>query len=676
MKKILLTSVCKPIGPCVGDATSVGYELLHGQVTRSQHIYSPRVIHKQFSLDYIAENLDTPAVVMHYPSKAAFLKEIKKGYDLIGIAFVLSTHHHMLDMCRLIREHSPKTKIILGGYGTVMSDEELNPYCDAICRGEGVGFMRRYLGEKELAVNAYKHPEITSRLRIFGIPVAHTAMIFAGLGCPNGCDFCCTSHFFKRKHIRLLPTGESIFETMAQHQKRDSHIEYTILDEDFLLNRKRAGAFLDSCRKKERTFSTFCFASVKALSQFSYDELLEMGVDGVWVGYEGKKSGYSKHHGKNIDQLIRELQDHGITVLSSMIVGIPYQTEEIARREFAGLMADKPALNQFLIYGPTPGTPFYEKVLSSGSLNDELLNDRTKYYKQCSGFTAMVKHPFMQPSKIEALQEEFYNQDFKLLGPSIFRIARVKLNGYKKYKDSNNPLLRKKAVAFRAKLAKFLAILPVGMLGPKISLKNRISYIKQYFEILRNVNIKEKMYVFAAPIMIMAAMASLFVRWFGWMEHPITRHHHYFGRNSFQKPVKFIGSLWNYLHIRGDTTCITFWRKLSWSALMSLRVSPRILVPKMDVLEDWIRGKKLKLFRKGIGTEKLDGLRSQIQALQIKFIDFKKEYQILRKEFKSTSYAKIKELKRELKATRRELKIRIRAMRYNIYLLQRSPAFT
>ena len=200
-------------------------------------------------------------------------------------------------------------------------------------------------------------------------------------------------------------------------------MEYTILDEDFLLNQRRARDFLDLCRQKERTFSTFCFASVKALSQFSYDELLEMGIDGVWVGYEGRESGYDKHHGRDIDELIQELQDHGITVLSSMILGIPYQTEEIARKEFAGLMADKPALSQFLIYGPTPGTPFYESVVSKGLLNETLASNRAKYYKKCTGFTAMVKHPFMEPHEIEALQEEFYQQDFRLLGPSLFLVA-------------------------------------------------------------------------------------------------------------------------------------------------------------------------------------------------------------------------------------------------------------
>ena len=35
-KKVLLTSVCRPLGPESGDAPSVGYELLYRQVTRAQ----------------------------------------------------------------------------------------------------------------------------------------------------------------------------------------------------------------------------------------------------------------------------------------------------------------------------------------------------------------------------------------------------------------------------------------------------------------------------------------------------------------------------------------------------------------------------------------------------------------------------------------------------------------
>ena len=64
-------------------------------------------------------------------------------------------------MVALVREHAPNTKIILGGYGTVLTDEELKPYADFICREEGVGFMRRLLGESEIPM-PYKQPLIVS----------------------------------------------------------------------------------------------------------------------------------------------------------------------------------------------------------------------------------------------------------------------------------------------------------------------------------------------------------------------------------------------------------------------------------------------------------------------------------------------------------------------------------
>ncbi len=59
-KKILLTSVCRPMGPKYGDAPSVGYELLYRQVLRAQGIFSPRTVNIHFGLEYIAENLDAP----------------------------------------------------------------------------------------------------------------------------------------------------------------------------------------------------------------------------------------------------------------------------------------------------------------------------------------------------------------------------------------------------------------------------------------------------------------------------------------------------------------------------------------------------------------------------------------------------------------------------------------
>lgn len=539
--RVLFSSVCKPIGPSVGDAESVGYELLHAQVTRSQHIYSPRVTHVQYALDYIAENIDAPSVVLHYPSKRRFVRELRKGYDVVAIGFALPTVHHALDMCRLVREHAPDTRIVLGGYGTVISDEELLPHCDAICREEGVGFMRRYLGEPEIPLESCRHPDIRSRIRLFGLPLGHTAMIFAGLGCPNGCDFCCTSHFFKRRHIRLLRSGSAIFDVMAGLQDKHPGVSFTVLDEDFLLNRRRATEFLDRCRQTGRVFNTFCFASVKALSQYTCDELLEMGVEGVWIGYEGKQSGYSKHDGEDIDALIRKLQDHGITVLASMIVGIPYQTREIAEAEFKGLQANRPGLCQFLIYAPILGTRFYDRVMEEGLMHEDLANDRARYYRQATGFTAMVRHPHLERSEIEDLQTELYERDFKESGPSVLRVPEVKLNGWLAYRDHPNPVLRKKARSFRARAGASLALLPVGIFGPRITLRNRLRYVRQFLRTFRHAGWTGRVLTLAAPFAGLLAGITWLKIALGIRIHPFTRTHVHKGRQAWMKPQKRLG---------------------------------------------------------------------------------------------------------------------------------------
>lgn len=445
MTQVLLTSVCKPLGEKFGDAPSVGYELLFGQVTRKQGLFSPRANHIQFSLEYIAENLQAPTTVLHYPNRRELIRELRKQPEFVGVSFILSTYHRMKEVVALVRKHSPSSRIVLGGYGTVLSDEELAPWSDYICREEGSAFMQRLLGERSAPL---RHPTVVSRLRIFSRETSRTGMIFGGLGCPNGCDFCCTSHFFKRKHIRLLDTGRDIHRVIQRYQEIEPEMSMVILDEDFLLNKARALELRDCVVAAGKPLSIFAFASIKAISQYTVTEILEMGIDGLWIGYEGTRSGYAKQAGRSVPELFRELREHGISILASMIVGLPYQTPEIIEEELTGLLDLNPTLSQFLIYGPTPGTPFYDRVMKEGLLHQDLADDRETFYRNCTGFRAMVHHPTMSPRAIEKAQERCFSEDLRRLGPSIYRSVETWLTGYEKLRHSENATLRRKASRF------------------------------------------------------------------------------------------------------------------------------------------------------------------------------------------------------------------------------------
>ncbi len=517
-KKILLTSVCRPLGPEYGDAPSVGYELLYRQVLRAQGIFSPRTVNIHFGLEYIAENLDTPAVVLQYPSRRELIKELKQGYDYVGVSFLMAVMHKLKEVVALIRQHAPNSKIVLGGYGTVLKDEVLKPYGDYICREEGVGFMRRLLGEPEIPM-PYKHPLIVSWLRIFGWKVSGTGKIFAGLGCPNGCDFCCTSHFFSRKHIKLLPTGRDIYAVVERYLDLDPRLVFLILDEDFLLNKQRAMEFRDCVIQGGKQPSIFAFSSIKAISQYSVEEILEMGIDGFWIGYEGTRSKYAKQQGRPIADILTEFREHGITVLTSMIVGFDYQTPEVVAAELAGLLKLKPALAQFLIYGPVPGTPFHERVLRENLLHDIYTTDQDLFYRRADGFRTMMKHPTLSPEQIEELQRSCFEQDFQRLGPSIYRVLEARLLGYQKLKHSPNPLLRAKADYYAGELRVAYPVFLAGrLLGPNPAVRRWIGDLERRIHAeLGRPAASER---FTSMLAVGAALRTALTLKLNWFQHP------------------------------------------------------------------------------------------------------------------------------------------------------------
>ena len=254
--RVLLTSVCRPFGG-LGEGDSVGAELFHAQVTRAQGPFSLRQTIRVWGLDYIAENLKEPTVTLHYPSRQELIRELKKGrYTHVGINFVVATFHKVREMVPLIRRYAPDAKIVLGGYGTVLPDSVLTSWADAICREEGIGFMRKLLGETPDAPVRHPHAPIPSiQTLAYQLP-AVVGHVTAGLGCSNGCDFCCTSHFFKQKYKPYLRRGRDIYEAMMatrERARRDGERMggFIIIDEDFFLHHRRAREFLDCVREGE-----------------------------------------------------------------------------------------------------------------------------------------------------------------------------------------------------------------------------------------------------------------------------------------------------------------------------------------------------------------------------------------------------------------------------------------
>jgi radical SAM superfamily enzyme YgiQ (UPF0313 family) len=351
-------------------------------------------------------------------------------------------------MCRLIRKCLPKAVIVVGGH--IANIPDLKRYADAdhVVKGEGVRWMRRFLGEDEN--QPLRHPRIVADVtpRIMGVPLHNhpgidDITLIPSVGCPIGCNFCSTSAMFggKGKCIEFYKTGEELFEIMCALEK-DLHLQsFFVMDENFLLNRTRAMQLLNLMEKHGKAWGLKVFSSINALQRYSMEELVALGVNWVWLGLEGKDSQYSKIAGTNTKEFVRTLQSHGIRVLGSSIIGIEEHSPENIDEAIDYAVSHATDLHQFMLYTPIVGTPLYAELEAQGTILNTIEFSPADIHGQ-------LKFNF-QHSHIKNGQEgEFllraFHRDFEVNGPSIVRIIRTLLRGWKRHKNHPNSRIRER----------------------------------------------------------------------------------------------------------------------------------------------------------------------------------------------------------------------------------------
>ena len=299
-------------------------ELFHNQVTRSQGPASFRFHHRSFGLYFLAANVEAEVTVLDFPSRARFVRELAAGYDVVGLSFIAPNFSKAREMARLTREHAPGATIVLGGHGTAVEGVEEQIDCDHVVRGEGIRWLRSFLGEDPDAPLVHPALPSTERQSIFGVPVPGptASLLVPGVGCVNGCNFCATTHFFGKRYTPFLSTGRELFDTACRVADERGTDSFFIMDENFLKDRERALELIAEMERHERYFTFHVFSSAETLVAFGVENLVRLGVDFVWVGLESASAQgtYAKNEGIDARALVRELRDHGISVLASGIL--------------------------------------------------------------------------------------------------------------------------------------------------------------------------------------------------------------------------------------------------------------------------------------------------------------------------------------------------------------------
>src|SRR3954454_9496996 len=448
--RILLSSVFGPYAQDdqYGSRKINPMELYHNQVTREQGPFSLRMFHRSWGILMIQQNLSAPTTVLDFPTREAFESELlAHDYDVVGISSIIVNIGKVQEMCRMVRRVSPKSTIVIGGHVSAIPGIEKMVDGDHVVKGDGISWMRTFLGEAPTA--PVRHPEIVSGFdaRTLGLKLpqpkgATAATIIPSVGCPMGCNFCTTSAFFggKGKYLNFYNTGDELFGVMSEMEAKLGVKSFFMMDENFLLHKRRAMELLDRMKEHAKPWALYVFSSANAIRQYTMRELVELGVSWVWMGLESPRSSYLKLEGADTRARTAELRRHGIKLLGPTIVGLEHHTPENIHDEIEHAVSHDTDFHQFMLYTPVPGTPLFRQMSEEGRMLDGVA------LADIHGQHALnFENAAISREDSKRFLDHAFRRDFERNGPSIYRICRTTFEGWRRYKGYPDPRVRSRA---------------------------------------------------------------------------------------------------------------------------------------------------------------------------------------------------------------------------------------
>lgn len=280
---------------------------------------------------FLAANLTTPTTVIG-PSinTDSLLEELEKGlkeefpYTHVGFSLFIFGYSTFIECTQLVKKFDNNIITIAGNVGIL--EEGTENYVDHICRGDGVPFLRKLLGES--LDRPYKSPLIPTKnyTKVFGRTIIDSTVQFiTKLGCPMKCNFCSTNAYFQGKFMPSFITPKELFDMFVQYRNKIGRDFTTLFCEPTMIVKKDwwYEAF-ELFEGAEGDFAIGGPTTLASLATFdfrkTYDSSLRflafnVGIESFTVNY-AKNLGHTK-----TKEIIQKLNDNGIATYGTFIIG-------------------------------------------------------------------------------------------------------------------------------------------------------------------------------------------------------------------------------------------------------------------------------------------------------------------------------------------------------------------
>ncbi|UCG50782.1 MAG: B12-binding domain-containing radical SAM protein [Candidatus Latescibacterota bacterium] len=335
---------------------------------------------KEWDITVVDENLGLPDYVgMPQP-------------DLVGITAFTSQAPRAYEVASKFRTRG--VPVVMGGIHASMCPEEASERVDTVVTGEAEGIWAQVL--KDFRQGALKPIYEGSHAEVEQIPLARHDLLPSGYffgsvqtarGCPLNCSFCSVSAFNGREYRRRA------IEDVVQEFKliQESHV--LVVDDNLIGTTKKhiAGAkellralIRANLGKKWIAQSTINIADDEELLRLA----VEAGCVGVFIGFESPsdeglaeiRKKFNNRKGRDFRASVRRIQQRGLVVAGSFIMGLDVDERGIGRRIATAANHYGVDLLNLNCLTPLPGTDLWDTMEAEARIVVSAFPEDWKYY--------------------------------------------------------------------------------------------------------------------------------------------------------------------------------------------------------------------------------------------------------------------------------------------------------
>ncbi|MDY6833748.1 MAG: radical SAM protein [Chloroflexota bacterium] len=325
------------------------------------------------------------------------LKRIK-DVDVVGIGGLITGYGYLKSIVPMVREIFPHSKIVIGGGVTIEPDivfENIHGV-DFCVHGEGEHTFLELCNQFREAnsdfesINGisfrkgqeiYRTPErdLERNLDVFPMPAYHLfptevylehltfadghqrqATLITSRGCPNKCTFCWR---MTGRGIRFRSV-EKILEEVEYLKSNYDIDSMFLLDEAINASEKRLGEVCKGFIDSKVDLPWISHARADRVNPDILNLMKEAGCIWLSVGIESGSKEMLEQMGKNVTpeqnkMAITLIKQAGIKITTSMMLGMPGETQNTVDQSIALLAETKPEAFLFGITTPFPGCDLY-----------------------------------------------------------------------------------------------------------------------------------------------------------------------------------------------------------------------------------------------------------------------------------------------------------------------------